>query len=387
VSLADATDDALSLAMLSGALRAQGLHVTLRDELDAADALPLVDRGDRDEVRAALRIALKVARDGWPAFDRAFAAAWRGDEPAPPSAARAPAAKPVPLLGRARAPALSWDPDARRMGGPDDAGARDAEGLPAWSPAALLRRKPFDAVDWSPQELAEMEALLTRLARRLAARRSRRLVATPGARRGRVDPRRSFRRALGTAGEILRFARRERAADQPRLVFLCDTSGSMDAHARFLLMFVLALRRAVPRAELYAFNTELVRLTREVAPGKIRLSLERIAASVPDWSGGTRLGDCLTAFADGDLARTVDARTTVVVLSDGLDRGEPAVLAAALRRIRSRARKLIWLNPLLGDARYEPTARGMQAALPFVDHLLPAHDLASLERLVPELTR
>src|SRR5262249_24775656 len=154
---------------------------------------------------------------------------------------------------------------------------------------------PFDARAWSPQELAEMEHLLSRLARRLAARRSRRWVPSPARGRGRVDPRRSFRRALGTAGEIVRFARRDRAVDQPRLVFLCDTTGSMDAHARFLLMFVLALRRAMRRAELYAFNTELVRLTREVAPGKIQLSLDRLSACVPDWSGGTRLGDCLAA--------------------------------------------------------------------------------------------
>jgi uncharacterized protein with von Willebrand factor type A (vWA) domain len=159
----------------------------------------------------------------------------------------------------------------------------------------------------------------------------------------------------------------------------------MDAHARFLLAFVLGLRRAVRRAEVYAFNTGLVRLTPALAPGKVRLSLARITDAVPDWSGGTRLGDCLAAFAAGDLARVVDARTTVVILSDGLDRGEPAVLAEALRRISARARRIIWLNPLLGDARYEPTARGMAAALPFVDELCPAHNLESLERLLPRL--
>jgi uncharacterized protein with von Willebrand factor type A (vWA) domain len=267
----------------------------------------------------------------------------------------------------------------------DSPGADTVDGMrPSWSPAALLRRKSFDAA-WSAQELAAMERLLARLARRLATRRSRRWIPDLAYGRGRVDPRRSFRRALGTGGEIVRFARRTRAVEEPRLVFLCDTSGSMDAHTRFLLAFVLSLRRAARQAELFAFNTELVHLTPAIAAGKIQLSLDRLAAAVPDWSGGTRIGASLAAFADRHLARLVDGKTVVVVLSDGLDRGDPAVLAAALRRIQARARKLVWLNPLAGDARYEPAARGMQAALPFIDLLAPAHNLESLERLLIHL--
>jgi uncharacterized protein with von Willebrand factor type A (vWA) domain len=108
---------------------------------------------------------------------------------------------------------------------------------------------------------------------------------------------------------------------------------------------------------------------------------------VPDWSGGTRLGACLAAFVERDLPRVVDSRTVVLILSDGLDRGDPAALAGALERIRGRARSVIWLNPLLGDARYQPLATGMHAALPFVDHFAPAHDLASLERALDHLRR
>src|SRR5437879_915134 len=203
--------------------------------------------------------------------------------------------------------------------------------------------------------------------------------------RGRADARASFRRSLRTSGELLSLARRTRAIDEPRVVFLLDTSGSMDAHSRFLLTFALSLRRAAPRAEVFAFNTELVHLTRSLAPGKVRLTLDRLAASVPDWSGGTRIGACLAAFSEGHLARGPASKTVVVVLSDGLDRGDPAVLADAVRRIQGRVRKLIWLNPLLGDPRYEPAASGMRAALPFVDHFASAHDLESLERLVPHL--
>jgi uncharacterized protein with von Willebrand factor type A (vWA) domain len=160
----------------------------------------------------------------------------------------------------------------------------------------------------------------------------------------------------------------------------------MDAHARFLLAFVLSLRRVARSAEVFVFNTELVRLTPRLGDAAPLAALDHLAASVPDWSGGTRIGECFGRFVEEHLAARVDGKTVVVVLSDGLDRGEPAELAAAMRAIAGRARKVLWLNPLLGDPRYEPTARGMAAALPHVDALLPAHDLASLEALVPRLT-
>jgi uncharacterized protein with von Willebrand factor type A (vWA) domain len=155
----------------------------------------------------------------------------------------------------------------------------------------------------------------------------------------------------------------------------------MSPHARFLLAFALALKRVARRTEIFAFNTSLVRLTTLVAPAKLALTLDRIAASVPDWGGGTRIGECLEEFAERHAHRLVDGRTVVVILSDGLDRGEPARLSEAMRRIKGRARKVVWLNPLLRDPRYRPQAQGMEAALPYVDTFAPAHDAASLERL------
>jgi uncharacterized protein with von Willebrand factor type A (vWA) domain len=372
-------DVALGLARLGRALRAHGVGTSLRDELDAAEALGLVGVEDRENVRAALRIALKIPRLSFETFDRLLGVFWDGEQGTAPAA---PARRPreAPTLGQGRL--LHWDPDARRMG--DAPGAAPEGDEPGYSPEALLRRKRFDEALWSGRDLVTMERLLARLARRLATRRSRRLVPTPG--RGRADLRSSYRRALRTSGEFLSLARRTRAVEEPRLVFLLDTSGSMDAHSRFLLAFVLSLRRAAPRAEAFAFNTVLVHVTRSLAPAKVRLTLDRLAASVPDWSGGTRIGESLAAFVKDHLERTVDQRTVVVILSDGLDRGDPAALAGALRFIQRKARKVIWLNPLMGDPRYEPATRGMQAALPFVDHFASAHDLASLERLLPHLT-
>jgi uncharacterized protein with von Willebrand factor type A (vWA) domain len=365
------------LARFAGALRERKIPVSLSDEVDALAALTLVDLCDREEVRQALRIALKIRRRDAEAFDSLFDLLWRdrraSPEPVDPAARRSPdranaARKISAATGAARPVAEAETP---RLEGEE----------PGYSSEALLRAKPFD--ECSPADLAAMEKLLARLALRLATRRSRRLVPVRGA--GIVDPRRSLRRALATDGELLRFARRARAVEEPRLVVLCDTSGSMDAHTRFLLAFLLSLAKTTRRTEIFAFNTELTRLTPWLSAGKVERALERLAAGVPDWSGGTRIGECLAEFVHNHAGRMLNTKTVVVIVSDGLDRGETALLARAMRDIRSRARRVIWLNPLLGDPRYEPTARGMEAALPFVDVLAPAHNLESLERLLPML--
>lgn len=372
-----AVDLVAHVAAFAGALRERGVRTGLSDEADAVAALTLVDLADREEVRLALKTALKIRRRDAGTFEELFARLWGRDDPA----ARERAA-------RARASGLQ--PLRKNFGGLPASAVREVEReasdgsdrTPGYSPEAMLRRKPFD--ECTERDLAAMERLMARLALALATRRSRRLVPTRG--RGRVDPRRSFRKAVGTGGEPLRLARRERAIEEPRLVVLCDTSGSMDRHVRFLLSFLLALKKAARRTELFAFNTSLVRLTPWVSPAKVAATLDRLAAGVPGWSGGTQIGKSLGAFVERYLDELVDARTVVVIVSDGLDRGDTAELASAMRAIRSRARRVIWLNPLLGDARYEPTARGMAAALPYVDVFASAHNLESLERLVPRLS-
>jgi uncharacterized protein with von Willebrand factor type A (vWA) domain len=360
---------AAQLAGFAGALRAHGVRVGMADELDAATALTLVDLLDRAEVRRGLRIALKVPRDAWAAFDRLFDEHWGGttvpDVPVPPPA----------HPGERRGARWRWDGARVRLELPEPAREGDEA---SYSPEALLRQKPFDEL--SPGELAAMERLAARLALRLAARRSRRLVPTRG--RGSVDLRRSFRHALATEGEPFRLARRTRALETPRLVLLYDTSGSMDPYTRVHLAFAFALRRAIRRTEVFTFNTALTRVTGFVSPVQTDRSLERLAAAVPDWSGGTRIGECLAGFVATYADRLVARDTTIVIVSDGLDLGDTAALAQSMCALRERAKTIVWLNPLAGDARYAPAAGGMAAALPFVDHFGPAHDLASIEGLL-----
>jgi uncharacterized protein with von Willebrand factor type A (vWA) domain len=362
------------LARFARALRSRGVTIGLSDEADAAAALTLVDIGDRAEVRQALLVTLKIRPRDRAVFDELFARLWTDRDSSTAHNRARVEASPRPD-GRAGPPRLAWGPGASAPERHDAASESETIG---YSPEALLRRKPFD--ECSERELAEMESLLARLAFRLATRRSRRLVPTRG--RGLVDLRRSFRRAVGSRGEFVSLARRTRAVDQPRLVVLCDTSGSMDQHTRFLLTFILSLKRTARRTEVFAFNTSLTRLTPWLSAGKIRQTLERLSASVPDWSGGTRIGECLAAFVERYQDELVTPHTVVVILSDGLDRGETAPLVEAMRALRAKARRVIWLNPLLGDPRYRPEARGMAAALPYVDCFAPAHNLESLERLV-----
>jgi uncharacterized protein with von Willebrand factor type A (vWA) domain len=350
--------------------------VGLSDEVDGISALVLVDIADRAEVLRGLHAALKIRRRDRAAFDALFARLWSGEDA---QAVKAESRHPAPVNPRQAPPLPLGRRDSDERG--QEKRGTDAADVLGYSPEVLLRRKPFD--ECSAADLAAIEKILARLALRLAVRRSRRLVPTRT--RGVADLRRSFRRAIGTGGELLSLARRERAVEQPQLVVLCDTSGSMDPHARFLLAFVLSLRRVARRTEVFAFNTSLTRLTPWLSPGRIRPALDRLAAAVPDWSGGTRIGESLAAFVEEHLNDMVDARTVVVILSDGLDRGDTTLLEGAMRAIRAEAKKVIWLNPLMGDSRYEPEARGMRAALPFVDHLAPAHNIESLERLLPML--
>jgi hypothetical protein len=369
------SDLMVHLARFAGALRARGAEIGVGDQVDAARALMLVDLSDRDDVHRALRVAFKIRRRDWSTFDEVFGRLWTASPPR-----SAPKDRSKLQASASGAPRLdAWHGlDIRATA---ERSTHISTGGLGYSPDAVLRRKPFD--ECSAGDLAAMERLLARLSRKLATRRSRRLV--PSRRGGITDLRRSLRRAIDTGGELVSLAHRARAIERPRLVVLCDTSGSMDRHTRFLLAFAVALRRIARNTEVFVFNTSLTRVTSCIASGQMARTVDRLASGVPDWSGGTKIGECLTEFVSRHLDRFVTHKSVVIVFSDGLDRGDATLVAGAMRAIRLRARRVIWLNPLAGDPRYEPTARAMAAARPFIDCLAPAHDLESLERLLPDL--
>jgi uncharacterized protein with von Willebrand factor type A (vWA) domain len=239
-----------------------------------------------------------------------------------------------------------------------------------------------DLTGLGSDELAEIERIAAQIARRLAARPSRRWRA---ARRGpRIHLRATMRQSLKTGGDTPDPPRRERKRRKTRVVAICDVSGSMDIYSRFLLQFLYALQNGFARVESFVFSTGLSRVTRDLTGATYRAALGHLSGAVQDWSGGTRIGASLATF-NANWSRLVDRRTVLVILSDGWDTGDPEQLADELRAISRRAGRVIWLNPLLGSPSYEPLTRGMQAALPHVDVFAPAHNLASLRDLARHL--
>jgi hypothetical protein len=166
-----------------------------------------------------------------------------------------------------------------------------------------------------------------------------------------------------------------------RLLLLCDVSGSMERYSQFLLEFIYALRRELPDTEVAVFATRMTVITDLLQTSAVARSLREVATRAGDWGGGTDIGGCLRDFNDRYARDLVQYRTTVVLLSDGWDRGDAALMSAEIARLRRRAHRLVWLNPLLGNPDYEPLTRGMRTALPYLDHFLPAHSLESLVRL------
>jgi uncharacterized protein with von Willebrand factor type A (vWA) domain len=359
------------LARLAVELRARGVPVGSGELARAARALAAVDTGDREEVRLALRAVLCARHDDLDAFEAAFVAVFgrpgvRG-RPDMPSGAelalpRAPAS-PAPTGDQpADEPAREEEPEVRPA---------------AWSDVELLLER--DAAELSDAERAAALALLRRLARRGPMRPSRRLRP---ARRGggRLDLARTVRASLRHRGEPLE--RHWRAPGrQPRpLVLVVDVSGSMAPYAQLLLGYAQAVVNARPRVEAFALGTRLTHVTHELRDRDAQAALERATQATADYGGGTRLGEGIAAL-NRRHGRRIGRGAVVVVLSDGWDRGDPAVLGGEMARLRRTAHRVVWLNPLKVRPGYEPLARGMAAALPHVDVFLEGHSAGSLVAL------
>jgi uncharacterized protein with von Willebrand factor type A (vWA) domain len=354
---------------LAAALRALGVRVGVGELLAAHRALAAVDAGSREQAFYALRATLCSGRADYDAFAAAFGAVFAIGDPLPdrdPFEELGTIAKAA--LPRIRVPDVDSEPPTELELEPTPA---------AWSEAELLRERDF--ADYTDAERAAARRLLARLAVRGPMRLSRR--TRPSRRRGEVpDLRATTRLSLRQGGEL--FERRWRAPTQRprRLVLVLDISGSMAPYARMLLQYMHACVAARARVEAFAFGTRLTRITRELAGRDPDRALERAAGHVTDWSGGTRIGAALSTL-NREHGRRIGRGAFVVVLSDGWDRGDPEELAAEMGRLRRSAHRVVWLNPLAADPRYEPLTRGMRAALPHLDRLLPGNSIRSLEEL------
>jgi uncharacterized protein with von Willebrand factor type A (vWA) domain len=283
------------------------------------------------------------------------------------------------------------DADADDEPGGDDGSADDEVPDPdvrtvRWSAVEVLRRRDLAAC--TPDELRQAYRLMADL-RIVAPRRTsrRRRPAPPG--RGDLDLRRTVRRSLHTGGEVLRHPTTTTGDRPRRLVLLLDVSGSMEPYARGLARFAHAAvaGRRRGQVEVFALGTRVTRITRELSTHDPDAALRRAGDAVADWAGGTRLGDGLRRFNDRWGVRGIGRGATVVILSDGWDRGDPRALGDELARLGRVAHRIVWVNPLKGSPGYAPLAGGMAAALPYVDEFVEGHSVASLEALAEVVSR
>lgn len=359
-------------------LHGLGLDVQAGRMLDVANALQFIDIGRRQDFYFTLRTLLIHRAEDLRLFEEAFRAFWR-----------APRGERTRMdlrslgeerrLGKPQVELASLSGDATESG--DDASHQSERiELRTYSAREALREKDFEKL--TPEEMAQARELMAELVWEPGQRGSRRWQTGAGSS---PDLRRILRSELRSHGESFTIPARERKQKRRPIVLLCDISGSMERYTRMLLQFVHCLSRGFERVEAFLFATRLTRITLQMRKRQMDRVLTNLPGHVPDWSGGTRIGDALRGFNIHWARRVLSHGPVVLLISDGWDRGDPAILRQEIARLQRSCHRLIWLNPLLGAPGYEPLTRGMQAALPYIDDFLPVHNLASLESLARHL--
>lgn len=353
------------------ALRRAGLSIPVGSTVAYTEALGQLGVADRDAVYWAGRATLVVHPEDIPIYDQVFAAFW--DHAGFHLVPRPSRATPITVL----------------LDDADDAVADDAVAEPA-GPTQTVRYSPTDTVrgldlaDCTAEELAEVHRLIDAMRINPDTHRSRRRRPRPHG-GDRLDLSRTVRRSLRTGGETIRRAHTKPAERPRRLVLLVDISGSMEPYARSLLRLAHAFTSGGRQVEAFAFGTRLTRLTRALSTRDPDAAFIAASEVVSDWAGGTRLGEVLAEFNDQWGVRGMARGATAVILSDGWDRGEPALVEEQMQRLHRVAYQVVWVNPLKASPGYQPLARGMAAALPHVDRFIEGHSFAALENLAREI--
>ncbi len=366
-------------------LRRAGLPVGPAETLAAQQAATLIDIGDRGQFRTALRSVMVHRHEQREVFDEAFALFWRDPDAAQQAAMMALLQENVGPPARASAGSRRA---AEAFAPPRPAGETKDAPLVADATLSVSERERLQTMDFEAMnagQINQAKAEIRRLSLPLDLLRTRRLRAH---RRGAfIDIRQTLRHSLRSGGEILDFARRRRLTRPPPLVVLCDISGSMARYAQILLHFLHAVANDRDRVQIFLFGTRLSNITRQLKHRDAEVAFQLVAHIVPDWSGGTRIGEALAQFNQRWARRVLGQGAVVLLVTDGLDRDGAAGLAENMDRLHRSCRRLIWLNPLLRWQGFQPKSQGIRAMLPYVDDFRPVHNLASLRGLVDLLSR
>jgi uncharacterized protein with von Willebrand factor type A (vWA) domain len=350
--------------------RSNELNVGVRE---AQEALAIASTGliaDKEVFRYALKSVFCSSEENTRVFDQLFESYW-GQPKAFVKSRITMKNQSIMQKQMQRSLVLMGKGDSR------EAKEEEAKNVSGANAAEQLRKTDFSKLSQIDSEY--LEKLAVNLWKQMSRRLKKKLKRSTT--KGRIDIRQTIRNSISSGGAMLELKLKHKKPAKNRLVILLDVSGSMDKYSFFLLRFILALRSHFQKIEAFIFSTKLVRITEFLKTRDLDQVLKILGTNTDNWSSGTKIGDCLKTFNDDFCKRAMQGRSMTIILSDGLDTGEPELLANELSRIKRRTRKLIWLNPLKGMSGYQPLARGMKAALPEIDVFRSAHSLDSILEL------
>ena len=363
-------------------LRKMNIKVTTTNQLSWCNSVELIDISERETFYHAARTNLIANQADRETFDTAFNLFWRYPRPEFQS---------VDTGGEEPEPSALQDlydiEDEENILDQwldfkeEDDEERQEDDPIAYSVEEVFTRKDFS--EFTTEDMEKARDIVAKLAARLATRLSRRKVISN---KGKIiDFRRSWRKSLAHGGEPIELMRKQKKIKKTKILLLCDVSGSMDCYAKFLIQFIYGMQQELREVEVAVFSTHLTNITGLLRRKGLVEGLNEVANVVPDWSGGTKIGESLLEFYRQFATSFSAYRTVVILISDGWDRGDADLLRQSMEMLHRHAYKLLWLNPLLGSDTYQPICRGIRTALPYVDYFLPAHNLESLAQLTKVL--
>ena len=349
-------------------LRQAGIPASVEQTINFGEALTLIDIRDRDQVFFAARCMLVKRYEDLRLFETLFNRFWHDvDSGLKPRKSRH--RQLVVREGLASLLAASIKEPEGRVEAPDE--------RKLYSDLDVLQSRNFARM--TPEELDEVRKLIRRMRWRVSQRETRRRI--PGNKGDVLDFRRVMRSTIRHGGVPIDLYWNYRKIKQRPVVLIADISGSMENYSRLILQFFHSVLHSLKQVECFVFGSRLTRITTQIRVKNIDLAIEEAAVQVVDWAGGTRIGESLRAFNRQWGKRVLRRGAIVLIVSDGWERGNATILKQEMRFLAHRSHRLIWLNPMMGDERYQPLVEGMVSALPYIDHFLPCHNLRSLETL------
>ena len=348
-----------------------GIDVNPANLIDLSRSLHYIDIANRRDFFTAALATLIINREDVELFTLLFNDYWdtveMAEEPADPEK----------KTGEGAADSRDTRQERQRADGEnaDDGNEDDAEAeQTGYSSQELLAHKDIDSM--TDEELEQARKIIAELIAILANRRSRRFK--PAKSGAQLDFRKIFRRSMPYGEYCLKLAHRTHRLKKNKLILFCDVSGSMERYSRFLIQLICAMGAKISNIEVAVFSTRMTSITPYLNRKDIDEVIKQMSDQVHDWAGGTNIGGCLRELNEQQAHQMLSSHTIAVILSDGWDQGDADLMRSEMEQLRRRVNKIIWLNPLLGNINYQPLCKGMQTALPFLDHFLPVHNLESL---------